>query len=112
LGGSEGPIAEKIVSLPVVISDEAKVDLNDATSWYEQQREGLGDEFLDCIDEAFDQIRQFPQLSPKVFLDLRRKVVRRFPYLVIYRIDDDQITVVAVYHGKRHPRGWQERAAN
>ena len=98
------------MSLPIVISPEAKVDLSTAASWYEEQRLGLGDEFLDCVDKALDQIGQFPQLPPKVFKDLRRKIVRRFPYLVIYRIDDDQITVVAVYHGKRHPRGWQKRA--
>jgi toxin ParE1/3/4 len=98
------------VSLPVVVSPEAKTDLKDVASWYEQQREGLGDEFLECVDEALDRIRQFPQLSPKVFRDLRRRVVRRFPYVVIFRIDDDQITVVAVYHGRRHPRGWQKRA--
>jgi hypothetical protein len=37
-------------------------------------------------------------------------LVRRFPYAVIYRIDDDQTTVVAVYHSRRDPRGWQSRA--
>ena len=94
---------------PIIISPEAETDISEAKSWYENQRSGLGDEFVGCVDEAFEQIRQWPNLSPKVFLDLRRKVVRRFPYLVIFRIDDDQITVVAVYHGKRDPRGWQGR---
>jgi hypothetical protein len=40
----------------------------------------------------------------------RLALVRRFPYAVVYRIDDDQITVVAVYHMHRDPRGWQSRA--
>jgi plasmid stabilization system protein ParE len=98
------------MSLPLVINPEAEHDLDEAKSWYNGQRAGLGDDFLECVDEALDQIRQWPKLSRKVFGDLRRKLVRRFPYGIFFRIDDDQITVVAVYHCKRDPRGWQERA--
>ena|ERR1700681_4280615 len=98
------------MSLPLVINPEAERDLDEAKTWYNGQRAGLGDDFLECVDEALDQIRQWPKLSRKVFRDLRRKLVRRFPYGIFFRIDDDQITVVAVYHCKRDPRGWQERA--
>jgi plasmid stabilization system protein ParE len=98
------------MSLPLVINPLAEDDLEEAKAWYNRQRDGLGDEFLECVDEAVGQIRQFPLASAKAFEGLRRKLVRRFPYGIFFRIDDDQITVVAVYHCKRDPRGWQQRA--
>ena len=98
------------MSLPLIINPEAEHDLDEAKAWLNRQRTGLGGDFLECVEEALDQIRQWPKLSRKVFLELRRKLIRRFSYGIFYRIDDDQITVVAVDHGKRDPRGWQKRA--
>lgn len=98
------------MSLPLIVNPEAEQDLADAKAWYDGQRDGLGDEFLECVGEAFDRIQAVPQAHAKVFQELRKKLVRRFPYAVIYRIDDDQTTVVAVYHCRRDPRGWQGRA--
>lgn len=45
----------------------------------------------------------------EVFQELRVALVRRFPYAIVYRVDEDQITVVAVYHSRRDPRSWQRR---
>lgn len=97
------------MTLPVVVNPEAEADLADAEAWYDAQRPGLGDEFLDGA-EVFDRLRRLPYLYGKVFQDLRPALIRRFPYAVVYRVDDDQITVVAVYHTHRDPRGWQNRA--
>ncbi len=98
------------MNLPLIINPEAEADLEEARDWYEFQRVGLGLEFLDRVGEAFGQIRQNPLLHGKVFEDLRIALVRRFPYAVIYQVDEAQITVIAVYHTRRAPRGWQERA--
>lgn len=98
------------MSVPLVVNPLAEADLDEAKTWYNKQRTGLGDDFLECVDEAFAQIVQWPKLGTNVYKDLRRKLVRRFPYAVFYRTDDDQITVVAVYNCKRDPSGWQQRA--
>lgn len=97
------------MNLPVVVSPEADDDLAAAKSWYDDQRPGLGDDFLLCVEQAFEIIQRMPSLYAKVFHDLRLALVRRFPYAVIYRADDDQITIVAVYHTRRDPRSWQHR---
>lgn len=97
------------MNLPLIVNPEAEVDLDEAKAWYDAQRLGLGDELLNCVSEVFDRLRRTPRLYGKVFQELRLALVRRFPYAVIYRIDDDQITVVAVYHTRRDPRGWQSR---
>jgi plasmid stabilization system protein ParE len=98
------------MSLPLIISPEAEDDLASAQAYYEGQREGLGDEFLVCVEEAFEAIQGLPEVHPKIFQELRRRRAPRFPYAIFYRVDDDQITVVAVCHTSRDPRGWQERA--
>lgn len=98
------------MKLPLIVNPEAEADLDEATRWYEAQRTGLGGELLDCVHEIFDRIRRAPRLHGKVFQELRLALVQRFPYAVIYRIDDDQVTVIAVYHTSRDPRYWQDRA--
>jgi len=98
------------VSLPLIITPEAETDLADAKAWYENRREGLGEEFILCVEEAFDRIRRIPEGASEVVPGIRRVVVRRFPYGVFYRIDADQIAVIAVYHSRRDPKGWQARS--
>ena len=97
------------MNLPLVITPEAEQDLAEAKVWYEKQREGLGDEFLLCLEESLDRICRIPLAATEVFQGVRRVVVRRFPYGVFYRVEEDQIAVVAVYHSRRDPRGWQSR---
>lgn len=98
------------MSLKLIINPEAEADLSEARRWYEEKRAGLGDRFLMSVEAVFDRICRHPELHAIVYRDLRMALVRRFPYAVIYRVDDDQITVIAVYHARRNQRGWQLRA--
>ena len=86
-----------------------KFDLADAYDWYERQEEGLGERFLDAFDSCVELIRENPRANPVVHRDIRRSLLRRFPYLVFYRAEADAITVIGCFHGKRDPRSWQER---
>jgi plasmid stabilization system protein ParE len=98
------------VNLRLVVNPEAEADLDEARRWYEAERVGLGNELIDAVDAVLDRVQRAPRLYAKMFQELRLALVRRFPYAVVYRIDEDQITVVAVYHTHRDPRGWQSRA--
>jgi plasmid stabilization system protein ParE len=98
------------MSLPLIITEEAEEDLADAKAWYDRQRQGLGERFVLCVEAALDQIRRAPGAATEVYPGVRRVVVRQFPYGVFYRVDPDQIAVIAVYHSRRDPRGWQARA--
>jgi plasmid stabilization system protein ParE len=97
------------MSLPLIITAEAEADLAEARDWYEEKREGLGEEFVLCVEAGLDQIGRAPAAAGEVYPGVRRAVVRRFPYGIYYRVDPDQIAVLAVYHSKRNPRGWQQR---
>lgn len=78
-------------------------DLEKARAWYEGQRAGLGDEFVDAIDRAVRQIRAFPSAHPVVHRDIRRYLVARFPYCAFYRTQDDDVVVLAFLHAARDP---------
>jgi toxin ParE1/3/4 len=97
------------MTLLLLITLEAEEDLADAKAWYQRQRAGLEMHFILCVEAAFEQIRRTPEVGTQVAPDVRRVVVRHFPYGVFYRINRDQIAILAVYHSKRDPRGWRSR---
>ena len=97
------------MSLPVVFRVAARLEVEEAVTWYEQRRPGLGEEFLREIDEAVLRAASHPDRYPLVYADVRRAVARRFPYSVFFRIRDESLVVLAVFHGRRDPTIWQDR---
>lgn len=98
------------MSRAFIVRPEAEEDLAEARQWYEERREGLGDEFLDQVDAAFERIQRMPLVPSPKYRNVRRVLLKRLPYAAFYLVDDEQITVIAVYHTSRDPRGWQSRA--
>ena len=86
--------------MPAVVrpTSAACADLLSAHDWYEQRSPGLGKEFVRMVDAAFAGIARQPLLFPPGHRGLRRVLLRRFPYAVYYRVDDDAIRVIAVLH--------------
>ena len=98
------------MSYPIRLRDEADRDIALAASWYEEQREGLGQEFLDELLATLGTIAEQPRAYPVLHRDVRRALMRRFPFGVFFQTTASDIVVVAVFHGSRHPRGWRRRA--
>jgi plasmid stabilization system protein ParE len=97
------------MSLPVVLLPEAQAEFDEAVDWYEQ-RVRRGAEFIDWVQEVLDRIAALPQIHQVVYQDIRRAVVRRFPYSVMYRVEPGRVLVIAVFHSRRDPSIWQARA--
>lgn len=87
----------------------AQQELDNAVVWYNQQSEGLGQEFLDEIDRTVRRAISFPLSCPEIEPGIRRGLIARFPYGLIYGVDGDTIVVVAVAHLHRRPRYWIDR---
>ncbi|OGW14813.1 MAG: plasmid stabilization protein [Nitrospirae bacterium GWA2_42_11] len=87
----------------------AQSEIDDAFAWYEAQSHGLGTKFLDDFDRAVRRIVAFPFASAEIEDGLRRCLLSRFPYGIIYGIDSETIIVVAVAHLHREPRYWVDR---
>jgi plasmid stabilization system protein ParE len=98
------------MSLPLVFHPDVQGEIDDAYRWYEQQRAGLGDDFLAALEEVFDRLRQTPEAHQVIYRDVRRALPRRFPYGVYYRVHADRVEVIAVQHSRRDPADWQSRA--
>lgn len=94
----------------IVLADEAQADALEAFRFYEQRREGLGERFRDHLDIALSRIQETPELYPVVHRDLRRTLVERFPYFVLYRVYPGLIFIVAVMHARQSPGVWKRRA--
>jgi toxin ParE1/3/4 len=87
----------------------AEQELNDAASYYNALRPGLGQAFLDEVERAVTQILAYPEAAPLVNRIVRKKLVRRFPYSVMYSIRPEDIRILAIAHQKRRPFYWRGR---
>jgi toxin ParE1/3/4 len=98
------------MSFGVVLRRQAQAEFDSAIDWYEQQRSGLGAEFAEQVQDAFDRIASMPEVHPPVYRDVRKALVRRFPHVIFYRVKDDRVVVLAVVHSKRDPEVWKSRS--
>ena len=80
---------------------EAIVDIQDAFEWYEAQKEGLGYEFIEELENGFQNICKNPQYYLSINSILRRLRIKRFPYLIIYEILNESVIVISVMHGSK-----------
>jgi hypothetical protein len=91
------------------VEDEAQ----DAALGYDQKKPGLGDEFMDELSDALDQVLAHPLRFPVVHVikgrDFRRFLLSRFPYSVVYETDGHWIHIFAVAHTARKPGYWANR---
>jgi plasmid stabilization system protein ParE len=87
----------------------AQKELDDAVVWYNDRTRELGQAFLDEFDRAVRRALVFPLSYPEVAPELRRCLLNRFPYGIIYGLDGESLVVVAVAHLHRAPRYWMDR---
>lgn len=89
--------------------EEAEADVQEAMAWYEEKRRGLGAEFLLCLEATMERIARHPTSSRAVLGEVRRALLRRFPYSVIYVLEGETVLVLAVLHGSRNPDDLRKR---
>lgn len=87
----------------------AREEFLGAIDFYEREAPGLGAEFLEDLDHALEMIASTPRLGAPFEENTRRVLLRRFPYSIIYDLEDDSILVVAVAHQRRRPGYWKDR---
>ncbi len=93
----------------LLVRPEAEADIEETYHWYENQRNGLGSNFLLCIEEGLEKIRKNPEMYPVLHRDVRRLLIRRFPYGIFYTAQHDVTTILAVFHGRRDPKELKSR---
>lgn len=100
------------MSFPVRLLPDARAEFDDAADWYGAKRVGLGIDFVAKVRDVFQRISINPKLHQIVYRDVRRAVVARFPYIVLYRAEGNEVIVIAVFHSSRNPNVWKLRVDN
>jgi toxin ParE1/3/4 len=85
----------------VIVSPEAENDLKEIFSWYEDNRIGLGYDFLLQVDAGINFVKRNPESHPIEYKGTRKHLIKRFPYKIIYMVKKEEIIVLAILHGKR-----------
>jgi plasmid stabilization system protein ParE len=100
------------MSVELIIRPEAEADALQAFRWYNEQRPGLGQEFLAEVESAIESIRSNPEASRKLYREYRRVLTRRFPYAIFNAVHAQRAVVFAILHTARDPRLWRQRGRN
>jgi mRNA-degrading endonuclease RelE of RelBE toxin-antitoxin system len=87
----------------------ARSEFNEAISWYESQRTGLGIEFRQEIDSALERIRKSPEIYGFIKKAKRLCRIHRFPYGIIYEVRPEKIFILVIAHLHRDPDYWKTR---
>ncbi len=93
----------------VRILTPAREEFLEAAAFYEREAVGLGAEFIDEFDHAVRLIAANPHLGPHFEGTFRRKLLRRFPFQLIYEVTAEEVLLVAVAHLRRRPGYWRDR---
>jgi toxin ParE1/3/4 len=89
---------------------EARVELRSIAAWYRERSREAARGFADAITEGARSIREHPEAWPTWRrADVRRRVLRRYPYSIFYAIEAETIVIVAIAHHKRRPGYWLPR---
>ena len=98
------------MTLAVVFRRAACREFDEAVLWYEARRSGLGAQFVSEIEHAVYLAAENPERFPIMHRDIRCVRARRFPYSVFFRTESRRIVVLSVFHARRDPGVWQQRA--
>jgi len=94
----------------IALHESADEEFKAAITFYESQQRGLGDAFFQRVSEGFELILAHP-LAGQILSDaFRRRLIRQFPYSIVYRVESDKVFVLAVAHWSRRPDYWRARS--
>lgn len=86
----------------ILLAPSALEDLQNIWDYLTEQRDGLGDEFIDEFVKITDLLLQFPELYPVVRGDIRRGIIRQFRYIFTYTIQGNAIVIARIMHSRRN----------
>lgn len=87
----------------------AQKEIDEAVVWFAEQGDGKGHDFLDELDRVVRLVKSYPLASTEIEPDIRRCLFARYPYSLIYGLEEQMIVVIAVAHSRRAPRYWIDR---
>ena len=96
--------------LRIEIHEEAVAEARAAREWYEARSDAAAAAFMAELDQALEQIAEFPKAWPPYVSNTRRYLLHRFPFSIVYRKQRRRVQIIAVAHNHRKPGYWKGRA--
>ena len=93
----------------ILIHETAEAEISEAADFYDVEDPGLGNIFIDEVERAIEIIARFPEAATLVRGRVRKKLLVKFPYSLIYSVRSDEIRLLAVAHQRRRPFYWRGR---
>lgn len=93
----------------LIFHPEAKIEIREAAEYYENCQISLGKTYLLAVESAIQRLSFYPTAWRKIRDPFRRILVKKFPYGIIYSVDQDEIFIAAVMHLRRKPDYWYKR---
>ncbi|RMB63244.1 type II toxin-antitoxin system RelE/ParE family toxin [Dokdonia sinensis] len=87
----------------LVVRDEAKLEIKDHVDWLNGRKFGLGDAFLEELDEYLHYIKAYPLHYQKRYKSYRQAVLKKFPYVIIYIVKASDVIVFSVFATRMNP---------
>lgn len=97
---------ETQVELKIIHRRSAEADITDAFIWYEDQQAGLGKNFLDSVSKVLISISINPFSYQKVHKNVRRALLRKFPFGIFYTVEEDRVIVLGCFNQRRNVEEW------
>lgn len=98
-----------MANLPLEFHPDARIEVLEAYDWYAERSQDAADAFQEELQEAGRAIQRAPERWATYLFGTRRFLLKRYPFVVVYRVGANRIEIVAVAHGRRTPGYWKER---
>lgn len=97
------------MSQKLVFRPQAREEIEQAAAWYDERGSGLSAEFLRALDATVGSIVRNPRQFPTAHREMRRALLRRFPYSLIFTVSDEEVLILSCTHWRQDPRRWRSR---
>ena len=95
--------------LPLEFHPDARIDAIEAYDWYAGRSQQAADAFQEQLQDAGRAIQHSPERWATYLFGTRRYLMRRYPFVIVYRVAVDRIEIMAVAHGRQKPGYWKGR---
>lgn len=91
------------------LEKEARNDIKDSFKFYEEKQQGLGEKFLEKVDQKIEEVCEKPDRYSTFYKDIRKAPLDKFPFNLVYRLRDKIVSILAVWHKSRNPENLNSR---
>ncbi|MES2779912.1 MAG: type II toxin-antitoxin system RelE/ParE family toxin [Bacteroidota bacterium] len=93
----------------LVVTEHAATELVESKKFYNKRVQGLGKEFEKEVISSLDSILAKPFTHPEVETEIRKAVLKRFPFVILYTVENTVIVILHVFHTSRNPNIWKAK---